>query len=209
MSEGGRDGGVVRVGGEDATVCGFSGGGVMHGFGKLTREEGVVDAFGGEFEGFEEIVACGGGIGGLVEVGKGAEGSGFLGVVGRGVGGGGGEFGASFDGLAGASEEEAEGQVRLEVIRVGGDGSLVGSGGGWFVVEGFIGEAKIVEEGSGGSLGGELRKESLAVREILFVECFGGLGAAGVLFGSEGGVGGSCGELGLGWKRDQEQKRTD
>ena len=122
--------------------------------------------------------------------------------------------------LAGAGEEQAEGQVRGEVVGVGGNGLLVGGDGSGVVAAGVFDVAEVVEEvGVGRVFVGERGEQLEGGGEVLAVESFvglgkervgggGGLGGAGVRgagrelrlgdSGEEGGragVGASCGDL--------------
>jgi hypothetical protein len=178
--EAGQGGGgvvVLRVDGEEAAVGDFGGSGVAGGFGEFAREKDVVGGFGGELEGGEEFIAGDGWIGGLVDTGEGAEGAGFegrvVGVEGRGFE----EFSVGEGEFAAASEEEAEGEVSVEVVGVGGDGAPVGGLGGWGVGEGVLGEGEIVEEvGVVGGFFGEGGEELEGGGVVVLVEGFVGLG---------------------------------
>ncbi|XWK49106.1 hypothetical protein RBB78_17405 [Tunturiibacter empetritectus] len=100
---------------------------------------------------------------------------------------------------AAAGEEEAEGEMGVEVGGVGGDGAAVGGFGGGGLVECVLGEGEVVEEvGVGGGFFSEVGEELEGGGIVLLVEGFVGLGAGGVDrcgFGSGGGVDGACREL--------------
>ena len=156
MGEGCRGGGVLRVGGEDAAIGSFGGWQVVGGFGEFSGEEDVVGCLGRDFEGAKEFSAGVGGAGALVDAGEGSVGAGLEGLIVGGQGGGFVEFDAGVAKLAAAGEEEAQGEVGLDEIGVGGDGLAVGGFGGGGLVEGVLGGGEIVEEvGVGGVLCGE------------------------------------------------------
>ena len=146
MGEGGGGILILRVDCEEAPVgevggCGFTGC-----LGEFAGEEDVVWSFGGDFDRGEEFVAGGGGVGGLVDAGEGTVGAAFEGRVVSGEGRCFEEFGVSIGEAAGPGQEEAEGEVGVEVGGVGGYGAAVGLLGGGGLVECVLGEGEVVEE---------------------------------------------------------------
>ncbi len=209
MGEGCDSGGIVGSAGEEATVGGLRSRGILGLLGELGREERVVGGLGGELDRGEKSVASLGGVGGGVEMGEGAEGSSFEGAVRTGEIGGGQEFGAGVNCSVVASEKETEGEVGLEVGRVGGDGAPIGLLGSRDlgrigVAEGILGGGEVEEDvGVVGVLLCERGKELESGREISAAEGFRGLRTERVFrllrlwMGAGTGIGGAGRELGL------------
>ncbi len=131
------------------------------------------------------------------------------------------EFGVGEGELAAAGEEEAEGEVRIEVGGVGGDGATVGGLGGGDLGRGFgegvLREGEVVEEVRVvGRFFGEGGQEFEGGGVVALVEGLIGLSEEGVLFLLLwlSGVGGAGGELGVdrlcgGEKTDEYERCPD
>jgi len=146
VGEGGGGIVILRIYGQQAAIGQFGGRLVAGGFSQFAGEEDVFGGFGGDFDSGEELVARRSGVGVLVDAGESTIGAALEGgivccesscceeyVVGVGE-------------TSAASEQETQGQVRVEVGGVGGDSAAVGSFGGGGLVECVLGEGEVVEE---------------------------------------------------------------
>ena len=161
MSQAGRGSRGIGVLVEDPAISGRGGFELAAFFGKLGGKERIRGSFRRELQGFEQIVGCGTGIGVAIDAGECAPSTGFeRGVGNTGIESGGGEqLRTRFGEFILPREEQAEGDVSLERIGVGGDGAAVENSS---VVETILGVGDVagVEEGARVSrMGGEVNVE--------------------------------------------------